>query len=199
VSIVTVPSAALPLAIVVALLAAPFPQSGTTPDPLGPEDFDVKVTMTAPPPAVGTVVVPVTVHVDRYTPEHARVTMTDALKHGGYPGFLRALREAPRAGYFDIAGRKVVVRWARQIPDDSGRALSFVTDTPVYFAGSTRRGAKPTAGYEVGVLQLRLDREGRGEGTLAAAARVKPLDVTGVQIDGYAETPYKVAAVTRAR
>jgi len=197
VSIVTVSSTALPLAVMVAMLAAPFPQSGAPPDPGGPEDFDVKVTMTAPPPAVGTVVVPLTVHVDRYTPEHARVAMTDALKYSGYPGFLRALREAPRAGSFELDGRRIVVRWARQVADDSGRTISFVTEAPVYFAGSTRRGAKPTAGYEVAVMQLRLGGDGRGEGTLAAAARVKPLDVTGVQIDDYAETPFKVTAVTR--
>jgi hypothetical protein len=197
VSIVTVSSTALPLALLVAMFAAPLPQDPARPAPAGPEDFDVKATMTAPPPAVGTVIVPITVHIDRYTPEPARVTMTDGLKHGGYPGFLRALRDAPRAGYFDIAGRKIVVRWARQVPDDSGRTLSFVTETPVYFAGSALRGAKPTAGYEVAVMQLRLDRDGRGDGTLAAAARVKPLDVTGVQIDGYADTPYKVTAVTR--
>ncbi len=163
----------------------------------GPEDFDVKVTVTARPPATGTVVVPLLVHVDRYTPEHARLVMTDALKHGGYPGFVRALREAPRAGYFELDGRKIVVRWARQLVDPAGRSLSFVTEAPVYFAGSLRQDAKPTAGYEVAVMQLRVDRDGRGEGTFAAAARVKPLNVTGVQIDDYADTPLKVTASSR--
>ncbi len=192
----TVSSTGLSLAIVLTMFAAASQQPAPA-APAGPEDFDVKVTVTARPPATGTVVVPLTVHIDRYTPEHARVTMTDALKHGGYPGFVRALREAPRAGSLDLDGRKFVIRWARQVPDDSGRNVSFITDAPVYFAGSTRRGAKPTAGYEVAVMQLRLDRSGRGEGTLAAAARVKPLDVTGVQLDDYAETPLKVTAVAR--
>lgn len=192
----TVHFTSLSTALVLALFAAPLEQ-GAASIPGGPEDFDVKVTATARPPAVGTVVVPLTVHIDRYTPEHARVAMTDGLKHGGYPGFLRALREAPRAGYLELDGRKFVVRWARQVAADGGRRVSFVTDTPVYFAGSTRKDAKPTAGYEVAVLQLQMTRDGRGEGTLAAAARVKPLDVTGVQIDDYAETPLKVTAVAR--
>ena len=183
----------------VVMLAAPSAQRGPATAPAGAEDFDVKVSVTAKPPAVGTVVVPLTVHLDRYTPEHARTLMTDGLKHGGYPGFVRALREAPRVGYLELDGRKFAVRWARQVPDDTGRTLSFITDAPVYFAGSTRKDAKPTAGYEVAVMQLRMSREGKGEGTLAAAARVKPLDVTGVQLDDYADTPLKITAVTRVQ
>lgn len=164
----------------------------------GPETFDVKVTLVAPPPAVGTVVVPVTIQIDRYTPEPARVTMTDALKYGGYPGFLRALREAPRAGHLDIDGRKITIRWAREVATDVGRTISLVTDAPVYFVGGARRGAKPTAGYEVAVLLLTLNKSGSGEGTLAAAARVKPGGDTGVRIDDYAEAPIKLTAVVRA-
>jgi hypothetical protein len=164
----------------------------------GPETFDVKATLVAPPPAVGTVVVPLTIQIDRYTPEHARVTMTDALKHGGYSGFLRALREAPPAGHLDVAGRKITIRWAREVATDTGRTVSFVTDAPVYFVGGARRGAKPTAGYEVGVLLLTLSNSGSGEGTLAAAARVKPGGETGVRIDDYAEAPVKLMAVVRA-
>src|SRR3982751_598184 len=85
---VTVPPTALPIAMFVVMLAAPSAQRGPATAPAGAEDFDVKVSVTAKPPAVGTVVVPLTVHLDRYTPEHARTLMTDGLKHGGYPGFV---------------------------------------------------------------------------------------------------------------
>jgi len=194
-------SAFLQMTLIAALVTAvPGQRAGSAPDSRpssGAEDFDLKVSVSAKPPAVGTVVVPLTVHVDRYTPEHARTTMTDALKHGGYPGFLRALRDTPRAGYLDLDGTKFNIRWAREVVDDAGRTLSFVTDQPVYFAGSTRKGAKPTAGYEVAVVQVKLDKTGTGTGVIAAAARVKPLDVTGVQIDDYAETPLKLTAAVR--
>jgi hypothetical protein len=213
VSIVTVSSTVLPIAMALAVIAAPSAQRGSpasaaqrggsppsaaaTSPAAGTEDLDVKVSLIAPPPAVGTVIVPLTVHIDRYTPEHARTKMVDALRVNAYPGFLRALRESPRAGYFDLNGRKIVVRWARQVTDDSGRTLSFVTDAPVYFVGGALKNAKPTGGYEVAVMQLRMDKNGKGDGTLAAAARVKPLDVTGVQLDDYAEAPLKVTAVAR--
>lgn len=192
----TVLSPGLSAAILVTLIAGPSARQAATP-PAGPEAFDVKVTMVAPPPAVGTVVVPVTIQIDRYTPEHARVTMTDALKHGGYPGFLRALRDAPPAGNLDINGRKIRIRWARQVATESGRTLSFVTEAPVYFVGGALKNAKPTAGYELGVILFTLDKKGSGEGTMAAAARVKPGGDTGVRLDDYAETPLKLTAAAR--
>jgi len=164
-----------------------------------PETFDVVATaMPNAAAATGGVTVPMMIRIDRYTPEHARTTVTDALKHGGYPGFLNALREAPKAGVLEAAGQTFVIRWAREVPTAAGRTLSFVTDTPVFFVGGGKRGAKPTAGYEVAVVQLTLDASGHGEGTMAAAARVKPGGETGVRIDSYAENPLKLTAATRA-
>jgi len=70
------------------------------------------------------------------------------------------------------------------------------TAVPASTAGSN---AKPKAGYEVGVIMLHLDKSAKGEGTLAAAARVKPYEVTGVQLDDYAEKPVKITAAARAK
>jgi hypothetical protein len=147
--------------------------------------------------ASGGITVPMVITIDRYSPERARNSMTDALKFRGYPGFLEALRAAPRAGSVDVAGQSFVIRWARQVDASAGRNVSIVTDTPVYFVGSGRRGAKPTAGYEVAVAQLTLDKSGHGTGTMAAAARVKPGGETGVRIDDYAEKPVTLAATVR--
>src|SRR5262249_59369606 len=110
-----------------------------------------------------------------------------------------AVREAPRAGTLAIGDEKFVIRWARQEAAGTGRAISIVTDKPVHFIGAGRANAKPTAGYEVAVVQFTLDQTGHGTGTMAAAARVKPRGTTGVQVDDYAETPVKLTAVARPR
>lgn len=139
--------------------------------------------------AAGAITVPMTVRIDRYTPESARTKMTDGLKYGGYPGFLLALRETAAAGALEVAGESFPIRWAREEKADSGRRITLVTDAPVHFVGAARKGAKSTAGYEVAVLLLNVDATGHGDGTMAAAARVKPKDVTGVQVDDYAKAP----------
>jgi len=75
----------------------------------------------------------------------------------------------------------------------------LITDKPVYFVGGGSTKAKPREGYEVAVLQFRLDDSGLGfEGTMAAAARVKPGGPSGVQIDDYAEKPIQLQTINRA-
>ena len=175
------------------LAAMPEVQQHAPPPPPA-ETFDLIATASGGPGAVGTLTVPIVVHIDRYTPAHARTVVTDALKHSGYPGFLTALREAPIAGSLTIGEQKWVIRWARQVPGGSGRVISIVTDKPIAFIGGGKTDAKPRAGYEVGVAQFTIDASGKGTGTMAAAARVKPGGETGVRIDDYAEKPVTLTA-----
>jgi hypothetical protein len=194
---VTVLSASIPALVLAAALAAPQATPPAAP-PAGPEIFDIVATVAAKGSTTGNITVPMTVQLDRYTPEHERTKMTDGLKYNGYPGFLNALRDAPQVGTLDGAGEKFVIRWARTVDNPGGgRTISIVTDTPVYFVGGWRKDAKSKAGYELAVMQLVLDKTGHGEGTMAAAARVKPGGETGVRIDNYAETPMKLKATLR--
>lgn len=179
-------------------LMAPAAQQPTGATPVGPETFQVTATVKGTGAVTGTVTVAMTLRIDRYTPEHAKVAMTDALKYRGYPGFLLALRDSPIAGSLEIGERKFVVRWANQEPAGAGRTITIVTDTPVFFFGSRRPDPKPTKGYEVAVMKLDVDAAGRGSGVMAAAARVKPTGTGGVQIDQYAETPLTLTVVPAA-
>lgn len=176
------------------LLAAAglFVPQGAGQPPSGPETIHLQATASIQGEATGTVSVPMVVRIDRYTPEHARVAMTDALKYRGYPGFVLALRDSPVAGSLEVTGRTFTIRWAHQQPSDKGRTVTVVTEKPVFFIGKGQPDAKPTAGYEVAVLRLDLDATGRGEGVMAAAARVKPDGSGGVNIDNYAQTPMKL-------
>jgi hypothetical protein len=179
----------VPAALALALLAAPQ---------TAPETFDVVAKALPKGAASGAITVPLIIQLDRYTPDHDRTTMTDGLKYNGYPGFLRALRDAPPVGTVSVAGQEFKIRWARQVANETGRTISIVTDAPIFFVGSGRRGAPPTKGYEVAVVQLVLDKSGHGTGTMAAAARVKPGGETGVRIDTYAESPLTLTATVRS-
>ena len=137
----------------------------------------------------------VTIQINQYTSDKDRETIQEALRIGGYQGFLPALRSAPEVGYVEMNGRKVIARWARQQPTEKGRTISVVTESPMFFVGGGNVEAKPRAGYEVAVIQLDVDQIGLGTGSFAAAARVRPGGPTGVQIDDYAEMPVKLVTV----
>jgi len=184
------------IAVVTCLAGVGSRQQQVSPAPSG-ETFDLTAATVGGPATLGTLTVPMVIQVDRYTEASDRKLMTDALKYQGYPGFLQALRDAPPAGSLSVGQEKFVIRWARQLPGSSGRAISIVTDKPVFFVGGGNPNAKPKAGYDVAVAQFTVDSTGHGSGTMAAAARVKPGGPAEFQIDDYAETPMKITATVR--
>lgn len=137
------------------------------------------------------------IQIDRYVADPDRKAMTDALTHGGYPGFVIALRKAPAIGKIQMGSESFIIRWAREQPAGTGRAITVVTDVPVYFVGGGRADAKPREGFELAVAQFTVDSSGMGSGTMAAAARVKPDGKGGVLLEDYAEEPIKLTFVRR--
>jgi len=138
------------------------------------------------------------VDIKRYTPEAERTAVEAALKSGGYPAFLTALRKASDVGAVTFADRKWTIRWARERPSGKySRSIVVVTDQPIFFVGGGRIDAKPREGFEVAVLEFEVDNVGMGRGTMTAAARVKPGGETGVRVEDYAEKPIRLVTVVR--
>jgi hypothetical protein len=140
----------------------------------------------------------VTIQIDRYTEERDRTAMLEALRLGGYRGLLPVLREAPQVGHVEMAGRRVLLRWARQTPTEKGRTISVVTEQPLAFVGGAAVDAKPRTGFDLAFILMNVDAAGSGTGTMAAAARIRPGGPTGVQIDDYAEKPVTLTAVRKS-
>jgi hypothetical protein len=162
----------------------------------GPETFTANAQVKGPGGAAATTI---RIQIDRYTPDFDRKSVEGALKGGGYPAFLTALRKAPSVGTVGIGDQQFAIRYARQQPAaKDGRTIVLVTEKPVFFVGGGATDAKPRAGYEVAVLRFEVDSIGLGAGSMAAAARVKPDGEGGVQLDDYASEPIKLVTVRKA-
>jgi hypothetical protein len=182
----------LALAGILALGAAPDARQALRRG--APESFTANAQVKG---AAGAAAAVIQINIQRYTPDFDRKSVETALKSGGYPAFLTALRKAPDVGYVAVGEQKQTIRWARERATDKGRSIAVVTDKPLAFIGGAAPDAKPRAGYEVAVLLFDVDEVGLGSGTMAAAARVKPGPDGGVQLDDYAEAPIKLVTVTR--
>ena len=183
--------------VLVGLMAlAATPSARQTPRNSGaPETFSANAQVKG---AAGAIAATIQIQIQRYTPDFDRTSVESALKGGGYPSFLTALRKAPEVGSVGIGDQKFAIRYARQQKTAKGRTIVVVTDKPVFFVGGGRTDAKAKAGYEVAVIQMMVDDVGLGDGTMAAAARVKPgPEGVGVQLDDYAEEPIKLVTVSR--
>jgi hypothetical protein len=167
---------------------------GSGPATGAPESFS---TMAQVKNGSGTLSASLEVTVTRYTPEFDRKAVEEALRLGGYPRFLMALRAAPEVGQLTLGGNPFTIRYARETIETGIRTILLVTDKPVFFAGAGLPNAAPKAGFEVALLQIKVDAAGRSTGTLAAAARVRPDGSGGVLLDTYAEEPIALTGITR--
>jgi hypothetical protein len=176
------------------MLMAAAPGGAQSAKSAAPETFSATAKITG---RAGAIAAEMQIHIQRYTPDFDRNEVESALKTGGYPKFLTAVRKAPDVGFVGLGDQQVTIRYARERATPKGRTVVVVTEKPIAFVGGASVNPKSRAGFEVGVIELTVDNAGAGSGTMAAAARVKPGGETGVQIDDYAEKPIILTSVTR--
>jgi hypothetical protein len=133
-----------------------------------------------------------TIHVDRLMLEAPRKRVTDALRYGGYANFLNTLRTLPPIGWIELSNRKVEIRYAHEVPNETGGRLVLVADRPLFFVGGDP--AKSRAGYELTMVELRFDGSDRATGTMTGAARVKPAGEGQIALDDFAAAPVQLNA-----
>lgn len=184
------------LAVVALLALAASPSAQQSPRNVGaPETFTANAQAKG---AAGAIAATIQIQINRYTPDFDRTSVEAALKGGGYPSFLAAIRKAPEVGSVGIGDQKFAIRYAREEKTAKGRTITVVTDKPMFFVGGGRTDAKPRAGYEVGAIQMMVDDVGLGSGTMTGAARIKPgPQGVGVEVDDYADEPIKLVTVSR--
>jgi len=180
---------AVVLTVPVALVGAQASKS------TAPESFRANGQVTG---AAGGAASAMTIQVDRYTSDADHAALADTLKSGGEAAFLAALKKAPAIGKLTIGTRSFTIRWARTQPVGSDhRRVAAVTDSPVFFAGAGAVDAKPTAGFDLGVIEFTIDSVGLGKGTMAPAAKVKLGGDTGIEVEDYSGKRLELVTVTR--
>jgi hypothetical protein len=162
-----------------------------------PEAFTANLQAAGATGAGGAGAATILIDIQKYSADADRAAVESALKSGGYPAFLEALKKAPAVGTVNFGEQKWNIRWARELVTPKGRSIVVVTDQPVFFVGGGRVDAKPRQGYDVAVIQMSIDDVGLGNGSMAAAANVKAGGESGVEINDYADKPIKLVSVVR--
>ena len=184
------------LLVAPALVAAQAPKSNPpAAKATAPESFRANGQITG---VAGGVASAMEFHIDKYTADADHDALVKTLKEGGYAKFVDAIKKAPKAGTLTIGKQSFDIRWARtRAVDADHRRVTFVTDKPAYFAGAGAVDAKPTAGYDIAVVDFTIDSVGLGNGSMAPAAKVKPGGPAGVEIEDYSGKRLDLTTVTR--
>jgi hypothetical protein len=147
----------------------------------------------------GTGTFSITMNIDRFTPVEERKRLLTVLKESGKDALLKEMRKL-RAGYIVPPP---IVRWPSWEVDvassfdtpSGGRVVRLFTERPIAFAEAyldTR-----SRDFEFGVVELRLNEKGEGEGTVIPAASIS-FDKEGrlvFETTPFATGPYKLIGV----
>ena len=129
--------------------------------------------------------------VNRWSTQAEREKFLEVLRAKGPEGLLEALRGAPRLGSLRTAESiGYELRFAIQDPGpDGGRRVLIATDRPIGFLEATNR--PHTIDYPFTVIDMQLRPDGKGQGTLALAARIVPTG-KNIVVENYDTQPIRL-------
>src|SRR5262245_28053445 len=114
-----------------------------------------------------------TLTVNRFATDAERDALVAAVKQGGTAAARTLLRGKPDVGTLQLGSRPATIKYAYARTTGAGRLLTIVTADPIRLLGAGLPDAKPTAGYDLGLVLLDLSAPGPGKGELVPAAKVK--------------------------
>jgi len=133
---------------------------------------------------VGTVLI----SVDRWSTNAERNRLVTTLREKGPSALLDALQDMPAIGRIrtpDSLGYDL--HYAHQTPsEEGGRRIVIATDRPIGFWEARQRPR--SFDYPFTVIQMQLDRNGRGRGTMSLATKIRTRgDV--IELEDFASAP----------
>jgi hypothetical protein len=148
------------------------------------------------PTRTGTVEIVVT----RWSTDDEREMLLGALLDKGPDALLDELRETRPVGYIRTPNSiGYDLHFAHNIPgEDGGRRVILVTDRPISFweAANQPRSIE----YPFTLIELRLNRDGEGEGKMSIATRITGNRELGlIELEDYALQPVRLMNVRRAK
>ena len=183
------------LSALICALNVSFDAAQTQPKTL-PEEFNAIYTNISNVGATGAQ--PVIIRIRRWTGEDEHVSLMRRLEKEGTEALVRDLQDAKSTGSIGTPQQLPYdLRYARQYPlEGGGRRVILMTDRPM--SVFERFSASRTRDYPLTWIELKLDAEGQGEGSMFLAARLRLIgDVLG--IEDYANQPAKLAEVKKVK
>jgi hypothetical protein len=141
---------------------------------------------------------PITIRINRWTPDEANIRLLETLRDAGQDAFLRELNDEKPVGSIQVpSSLKYDFYYARQSTlAAGGRRILLITDRPMQ-VWERLQGARSRE-YPFTVVDLRLDKDGNGSGTLAQLVQLSLSgDVLG--IENLATAPMKLNDVRKKK
>lgn len=119
---------------------------------------------------------PVTISIERMLTKEERDALLAVFTNGDASKIRKALAAQPDLGYVDRGRVRLAIKWAASRPSGQGKMVTVVCAEPMTYLGGDIPDVQPAAGFEQSYLLLSLDKDGKGTGEIAPAARLRVRD-----------------------
>jgi len=137
---------------------------------------------------------PVDITINRWTSEADRDKLMTMFKEKGEKALLSALQDQKPVGTISTPGSVAYdLRYARQLPTaEGGRRIILATDRPMGFWEANNQSR--SVDYPFTLIELRVDKNGNGEGKLSVATKLT-LENNTLVIENYSNQPVMLTEV----
>lgn len=140
----------------------------------------------------------VQVGISRWTPDEERQALLETTKEGGPAALRAAIAEQKDHGWFRVrGGKKIPLRYARQIVERYGRRVIVVTEEPIPLGDMSKLGE--TADRAVSILELHIRDTEANDGRVAAAAELSFNEEGQLVITNFVTEPVRLIEVQLKR
>jgi hypothetical protein len=147
----------------------------------------------------------VDIKIERWSTDEERQTLLSILveekdKYKANQALLKALQKMPKAGYIRTPNTLAWdLRYARQNPmEDGGRQIVVGTDRPVGFMEA--RNQPRSMDYPFTILELRLNKEDKGEGKMLAGTQLYIDPKTkNLVLENYGQQPVRLNEIHKLK
>lgn len=183
-------------AVMAAGLAVSVPSAQSNiPQPEKFTAFAVDISNTAP--RANASVVDLTVN--RWSTDAERDRLLSIFRDKGQDALLDALQKLPVVGYINTPGSlKYDLHFARQRPEaEGGRMIFLMTDR--YIGSWEARNRPRTIDYPFTLIQLKVDKDGRGEGKASVYTKITETKDGTIELENFSSQPVMLNEVKKVR
>jgi hypothetical protein len=139
----------------------------------------------------------VDISITSWTPDAQRDRLLATAKESSPKSLLDALQDSPVVGTIKTPDSVAYdLRYARQMPGpDGGRRIVLMTDRPMSFW--ELRSQSRSVDYPFMLIELRVDKDGNGEGKLSTATRIVANELGMLTLENYDLQPVQLQKVRK--
>lgn len=139
---------------------------------------------------------PVTIYISDYSTDAEAAQLAGAFADGGSKALFKVLTKLKSKGRVAPTGSTgYQVRFIRSIQTPNGRKIVMLTDRPISFL--ERYYGSRSSDYQYGLVELNINDDGKGEGSLVYAAKVKSITGDSIEVENFGIEPARLMKVRK--